>query len=148
MSDDTSTLPDWHLTRPGQHLTRPGQHLDEHGQHLAQELDQQRRRVGRHQWRCSQNLRARVVVYAGACRTGGESDRRLATRLGLTQATISRWMREAGAAENGFRQIAIIPFERTCDPVLPAPLRLITPRGFVVEGLDWEGAVAFVRALE
>jgi len=82
------------------------------------------------------------------CRTGGESDRRLAERLGLTQGTVARWMREAGTAESGFRQVAIIPFEQTCNPAPGAPLRLISPRGFVVEGLDWEGAVAFVRALE
>jgi len=57
-------------------------------------------------------------------------------------------MREAGAAESGFRQVAIIPFEQTCNPAPLAAIRLITPRGFVVEGLDWEGAVAFVRAIE
>lgn len=60
--------------------------------------------------------RCGFVNYAGAgtyfaCSADGESNRRIAERLGMTQRTLSRWIRKARQAGAGVRQLAIVPAE-------------------------------------
>jgi len=87
-------------------------HVEEQGQHLRDELDRERRKAGgSHRWRCSEELRLRVVAYAVACSLDGDSHAQTASRLGLTQSTLSRWIREAGESDPGFRSVAIVPSE-------------------------------------
>ena len=124
--------------------------IEEQGQVLRAELVSERRAAGSvHRWRCSADLRVRFVAYAVACAADGESHRRIAERLGLCQATVSRWMREARGARAGFRSVAIVPAERRATrraTAMPAPsLRLLTPRGFIVEGLEPELLVSLLR---
>ncbi len=125
--------------------------IEEEGQVLRAELVSERGGAGgMHRWRCSAELRARVVAYAGACAADGESHRRIAERLGLCQATVSRWMREARGGRGGFRSVAIVPTERRAVPraaAAPSSLRLLTPRGFIVEGLEPELLVSLLRML-
>ncbi len=115
----------------------------ERGEELHEDLEHERASAGGlHRWRCSADLRARVLAYAGGCTADGESHTRIAERLGVGQATLSRWIREAQGEASGFRSVAIVPAERRTNARAAAPvsteLRLLTPRGFVVEGLDAE----------
>lgn len=92
-------------------------------------------------------MRAHVVGYAVTCVDQGESHTRIAKRLGVAQPTLSRWIREAVAGDAGFRSVAIVPSGGAPATPLPSPLRLRTPRGFVVEGLDPELLVSLVQVL-
>jgi transposase-like protein len=88
-----------------------------------------------------------VVAYAVACAADGESHRCIATRLGVVQPTLSRWIREGALRGGGFRSVAIVPSERRATRPMPSAVRLLTPRGFIVEGLDPELLVSLLRVL-
>jgi transposase-like protein len=123
--------------------------ITEQGQHLSEELAEQRQRAGRQRWRCPVDLRARIVAYAVTCSADGESHRRIADRLGMTQRTLSRWIRRWRQTGAGLRQVAIVSAEhrRTAPPASPAPLRLVSPHGYVIEGLDPELLVSLLQVL-
>jgi len=122
-------------------------HLDL-GQELHRRLVRERSRTGGpRRWRCSVALRARVVAYAATCLGNGESHGSIATRLGIAEPTLSHWIREASENEAGFRPVAIIPEERPVAEPPTTPLRLITPRGFVVEGLGAELLASLLQVL-
>jgi len=113
-------------------------------------LDRERRKAGgSHRWRCSEELRLRVVTYAVASSADGESHGHTASRLGLTQSTLSRWIREAPGVGSALREVAIV--SATLDGATPPPaypaLRLVTPRGFVVEGLDGKLLASLLQVL-
>jgi hypothetical protein len=121
-------------------------HIDEQTTQLSRELAAEHETAGgEHRWRCSEGLRDRVLAYATACCDDGESQCRVAARLGLVQATLSRWIREATPSDAGFRQVAIVPSRSGQDRPHAVPLRLVTPRGFIVEGLDLELLVSLLR---
>lgn len=125
-------------------------HSEEQGQQLRAELDGERRRAGgSYRWWCSDELRFRAVRYAVACSLDGESHGRIGSTLGLTQSTLSRWIRDSAGAGSGFHEVAIVPatHDRSTAPPPSLPLRLLTPRGFVVEGLDPELLVSLLRVL-
>src|SRR5664280_3264173 len=85
-------------------------HSEEQGQQLRGKLNREQRKAGgSHRWRCSEALRLRVVAYAVACALDGDSHGQTASRLGLTQSTLSRWIREGHGAGSGFREAAIVP---------------------------------------
>jgi hypothetical protein len=123
----------------------------ERGEGLAEELAAQRRETVDRRWRCSLDLRRRIVAYALACSADGESHARIAARVGLKQRTLSRWIARWRASDAGVHRVAIVPSGRPAGaPVAgPAPreLRLVTPRGFVVEGLDLERLVSLLQVL-
>ena len=118
------------------------------GQQLGKELAEERRGAGGpNQWRCSEALRGRIVAYAAACGEDGESHNSLAKRLGLAQPTLSRWVREAHRGGAGFREMAIVPSQRRSAPGAVESVRLVTPRGFVVEGLAPELLAYLLRVI-
>jgi transposase-like protein len=123
--------------------------ITEQGQHLSEELAEQRQRAGRQRWRCPVDLRARIVAYAVTCSADGESHRRIAERLGMTQRTLSRWIRRWRQTGAGLRAVAIVPAEHrhTVPPASRGPVRLLTPQGFVVEGLDPDLLVSLLQVL-
>jgi hypothetical protein len=127
-----------------------GEEIGETGQRLRGELEAEREGAGGvRRWRCSRALRERVVAYAVECAARRESHDRIAGRLGLAQETLSRWIRES-AGSNDFRQVAIVPSTggRASEPAAePAALRVITPHGFIVEGLDLEHLAGLLRVL-
>ena len=114
-------------------------------------LESERRRAGARRWRCSAALRARAAGYAARCAADGESHARIAVRLGMKQRTLSRWLRQGAAGDAGFRSVAIAPAERRANARTAASasseLRLRTPRGFVVEGLDAELLASLLSVL-
>lgn len=123
------------------------EHSADQGTRLAEEVSEERSRAVAQRFQCSPDLRARIVAYSIACRAEGESHQRIADRLGLCQTTLSRWLRRAGGAAPALRSVAIVPsHRRDCGPSQPSsPLRLITPRGIVVEGLDPDLLIAVLR---
>jgi len=88
-----------------------------------------------------------VIAYVVTCVEEGESHTRIAKRLGIAQPTLSRWIREGATGDAGFRAVAIIPSAGPLATPLPPSLRLRTPRGFVVEGLDAELLVSLLQVL-
>ena len=121
----------------------------EQGQHLFEEIAEQRQHAGRKRFWCPVGLRARIVAYAVACIADGESHRCVAERLGMRQRTLSRWIRKARRAGAGVRAVAIVPAEHrhAVAPESRRPVRLLTPHGFVVEGLDPEMLVSLLQVL-
>lgn len=103
-------------------------------------------------WRCPRDLRSRLVAYARACRDRGEPYGDIAARLGLVESTLARWLRQdRAAAVPGFRSVAIVAAgdaARAGDASCEQPtLRLVTPRGYAVEGLDLTGITYLLRVL-
>jgi hypothetical protein len=127
---------------------RSGEPIEEQGEQLREELELARKRAGGvRQWRCSGELRERIVRYAISCSAEGEAHRRIALRLGLDQATLSRWIREAPGNGSAFRQVAIVPAGHDEHGPLAFGVRLVTPHGFIVEGLELEHLAALLRVL-
>jgi len=125
-----------------------GDLLLDRGQQLSEDLRRERELAAPHRWQCSVELREQLVTYAVACRADGESHQRVARRLGLIQPTLSRWIRQARSSAPGLRQVAIVPSARRRDPApAPPPLRLVSPNGFVVEGLEPELLAHLLRVL-
>jgi len=89
------------------------------------------------------------VAYAVACSADGESHGRVAERLGVGQGTLSRWIRRRRRAKGSVRAVAIVPAThgRATPSASRPPLRLLTPHGFVVEGLDPELLVSLLQVL-
>jgi hypothetical protein len=103
-------------------------------------------------WRCPAELKAQVLVYAGHCRERGEPLGDIAARLGLVESTVSRWLRrERGRSRATFRQVAIVAHEGgswSAEPGgAPGTLRLITPRGYTVEGLEVEDLARLLQVV-
>ena len=102
-------------------------------------------------WRCPKELRQRAVGYAEACCGRGESKWAVAQRLGIVESTLCRWLRrEGGAIVPAMRPVSVIdaPARDHGDESTSSPrLRVVTPRGYVVDGLDLEGAAYLLRIL-
>ena len=101
-------------------------------------------RAGRSKkWRCPPDLRSQILVYAGVCRERGEPLGDIAARLGLVESTLARWLRrERALSRPVLRPVAIVSRVDGYQPdelgTASTGLRLITPRGYTVEGLDLE----------
>lgn len=101
-------------------------------------------------WRCPAELRSRVVSFTKACRERGEPYLDIAVRLGLVESTLTRWLRTDRVKEHpGFRSVSIVPAGggESDPPLDPPSLRLLTPQGYVVEGLDAESLAHLLQVL-
>lgn len=88
-------------------------------------------------WRCPADLRLRIVSYARVCRERGEPLGDIARCLGLVESTLARWLRsDRRALTAGFRSVSIVPAVDEGGAAPAGALRLVTPRGYTVEGLD------------
>ena len=88
-------------------------------------------------WRCLADRRFRIVSYGRVCRERGESLGDIARRLGLVESTLARWLRsDRRALTAGFRSVLIGPATDEGGAAPAGALRLVTPRGYTVEGLD------------
>ena len=67
----------------------------------------------------------------------------------MKQRTLSRWIARWRRAGCRVRQPAIVPSpgSRSAPPPASAALRQVTPRGFVVEGLDAELLASLLQVL-
>ena len=88
---------------------------------------------------------------AGAAqgRPGGDTQQSTLRHEGTADPL--REPREARGGRGGFRSVAIVPSARRVAAPTSAgrvvPLRLLTPRGFIVEGLEPELLVSLLRVL-
>ena len=127
--------------------------LDEWCARLAEEVRAETAAGRSKKWRCPEELRARIVAYAEICRERGDPVFDIASRLGLVESTVARWLRRARArAREGFRSVAIVAADQIGDCSHngyphPSTLRLISPRGYCVEGLDPETLAWVLRAV-
>jgi transposase-like protein len=104
---------------------------------LAGEVADELRSGRSKKWRCPGDLRSRIVSYARVCREGGEPLGDIARRLGLVESTLARWLRsDRRALAAGFRSVSIVPATDGGGAAPAGALRLVTPRGYTVEGLD------------
>ena len=116
---------------------------------LAEEIGEQLSAGRSKKWRCPAELRTRIVSYSQLCRERGEPYGEIAARLGLVESTLARWLRrERIRQEAGFRSVAIVPTEEGEPCIQPAPaMRLVTPHGYRVEGLDAETLAYLLRVV-
>jgi hypothetical protein len=118
---------------------------------LRQELAEGRGAGRSKNWRCPVELRSRIISFARVCRNRGEPYFDISVRLGLVESTLTRWLRtERTQEEPGFRSVSIVPArEHGGQARQTGPeLRLITPQGFTVEGLDVESLTYLLQALQ
>jgi len=124
------------------------QHLEESREELAFEVAEQLRSGRSKKWRCPADLRSRIVTYANACREQGRPVGDIAAGLGLVESTVGRWLRrEAQEVRAGFRPVAIVASEDRPAPHPVGSLRLVTPHGYRVEGLDPETLAYLLQVL-
>ena len=76
----------------------------------------------------------------------------IAARLGLVESTLARWLRnEKARRAPAFRPVAIVPrvdgYEANELGAGSTGLRLITPRGYTVEGLDLEDLARLLQVV-
>ena len=117
---------------------------------LSQELGEIRTSRRSKRWRCPPDLRSRAVSYAKVCRERGEPFFDIAVRLGLVESTLTRWFRTEKAKEQpGFRSVSIVrrDVEETTAQSFASQLRLLTPQGYRVEGLDAQTLAYLLRVL-
>lgn len=119
------------------------------GGRLAEEIGRELPAGHDKRWRCPKDLRSRVISYARVCRERGEAVRDIAQRLGLVESTLARWLRaERAALAAGFRSVAIVASRDHEAPVeTERPLRLVTPHGYCVEGLDAQTLAYVLRVV-
>lgn len=122
--------------------------LDEVCEELRREIGAQLGGRPGKRWRCPAALRGRVVSYARACRERGEPLVEIASRLGLVESTLARWLR-AGlmALAPGFRPVSIVAADEHGGDEVGGQLRLTTPGGYVVEGLDAQTLAYVLRVV-
>lgn len=104
-----------------------------------------RENAGRRRRRYSVGLRREAVGMLSASRLEGSGRKAVARELGIGAATLERWAREVEEARGGapFRRVEV----RSERQEARAGLRLVTPRGFAVDGLDLESVAALLGAL-
>lgn len=100
-------------------------------------------------WRCPVGLRSRVVSYARVCRERGEPLLDISNRLGLVESTLARWLRaDRKELAAGFRSVSIVASEgEHRSEIDGGPLRLMTPAGYMVDGLDAQTLAYLLRVV-
>lgn len=84
-------------------------------------------------------LRSRVGDFIRREQASGRTVRELALGLGVSAATARRWALEGQRSPSAFLPVHL------ASP--PAPLRLVTPQGYVVEGLAVSELAALLERL-
>ena len=117
---------------------------------LAERVAEEAARGLGKKWRCPSGLREEIVAYAVICRETGEALAPISERLGLIESTLARWLRQREKKNEvlrGFRSVAIVPSGEIQRSTYGPQLRLITPDGHVIEGLDLESAAFLLKAI-
>lgn len=87
------------------------------------------------------DLRARAVALATRARHAGRSWAWIGRELGVRETLLQKWCVGSGSS---FVRVEI---DRDADSVTGGGLRVRTPEGFAIEGLDVAGAVELLRRL-
>ena len=88
------------------------------------------------------DLRGRVVDWSRTKMAAGHSLREVSSALGLREGTLAHWMESKPCRVRPVTVVAAAPVESPS-----GTLRLITPSGCRIEGLDVTTAAALARAL-
>jgi len=124
--------------------------LDEVCEQLRREIEAElESRPGR-RWRCPVPLRSRIVSYARVCREQGEPLHQISSRLGLVESTLARWLKADGRAlalAPGFRSVSVLEGGDHGQGETLHTLRLTTPAGYMVEGLDAQTLAFLLRVV-
>jgi hypothetical protein len=83
------------------------------------------------------------------CRERGEPLLEISNRLGLVESTLARWLRtDRKELAAGFRPVSIIAAEEHHQSeAISGALRLTTPTGYLVEGLDAQTLAFLLRVV-
>jgi hypothetical protein len=100
-----------------------------------------RNREGGVRRRFGSDLRARAITWAQSARRSGRQWEEIASELGVSATLLQRWCRESAPS---FVRVEVEEVEA---PGASGVLRLVTPRGDVIEGLDVASAAELVRRL-
>lgn len=87
-------------------------------------------------------LRARAVALAGAARRRGRGWDEIAAELGVSATLLQKWCR--GASPPAFVRVEVA---EAAAATASGGLRLLSPAGYVVEGLDVVSAAELLRRL-
>jgi hypothetical protein len=98
-------------------------------------------------WRVPASLRSLAVGYGRWALAEGDSVGAAAVRLGLSRATLVRWLAESPDAESLSEWREVVIREPELSPTPGPVLTLVTPEGFRIEGLDSPSLVGLLRAL-
>jgi transposase-like protein len=102
----------------------------------------------RHQGaRIPPRLRAEIIAHARAWRAAGASMRTIAAALGVAPESIRRWTQQMQSASTAPPALVPVRVVAARTPAVPAPLALVSPRGFRVEGLGLADVRALLAAL-
>jgi hypothetical protein len=124
--------------------------LDEVCEQLRREIEAELESRPGKRWRCPAPLRSRIVSYARVCREQGEPLHQISRRLGLVESTLARWLkadRRALALAPRFRRVSVVEAEEHGHGGAVGALRLTTPAGYMVEGLDAQTLAFLLRVV-
>lgn len=89
----------------------------------------------------SEELRAEAVSITRAARRQGSSWKEILEGLGVGAALLQKWCRETPSS------FVRVEMSEATPKVVREGLRLQTPEGFAIEGLDVAGAIELLRQL-
>ncbi len=123
--------------------------LDDVCERLSREVAAELESKPGKRWRCPVPLRSRIVSYARVCRERGEALLDISNRLGLVESTLARWLRaDRKELAAGFRSVSIVASEGHQQPdITGGLLRLTTPAGYSVDGLDAQTLAYLLRVI-
>jgi hypothetical protein len=108
---------------------------------LRGEIDRSRAEQGG-RWRCPGELRQRLTAHIRERRGEGVSLERIATDLGVCEASVSRWV--SPVATTGKRELIEVAMT---SGVRAQGLVVVTPRGYRLEGVSEGLALRLLREL-
>jgi hypothetical protein len=116
---------------------------------LAEEISEEYKDRPGKRWRCPPDLRSRVLSYARVRRERGEAIEDISRGLGLVQSTLARWLRaDQKELQAGFRSVSIVPAgDGGGADADGEALRLTTPAGYIVDGLDAQTLAFLLRVV-
>ena len=89
------------------------------------------------------------MSYVQECIARGERIRVISRRLGMVEKTLRRWLPilEAEEATEGFQEVSIVETPKFLPIPMSGSIRIVTPQGYVVEGLDEVSLVSVLKEL-
>jgi len=123
--------------------------LSDVSRQLVEEIAEELKEHPGKRWRCPQDLRSRVLSYARVCRERGEAIEDISRGLGLVHSTLARWLRaDQKKLQAGFRSVSIVPAgDGGGADADGEALRLTTPAGYIVDGLDAQMLAFLLRVV-
>ena len=100
---------------------------------------------GRTGWRYPPEIRTLAMEHCQEQREIGRAYSKIAAELGITGASLSRWLEEENPAPaHSFLPVQILEPPEANEPV-SGTLNVVTPNGLRIEGLVWSQTLELVR---